>query len=84
MKSTLAISPKGQITLPAEMRNKFGFEPGGVLTAEEKDGKIVLSPAVVVEVEMYADEDIARWAKEGEWKPGEKAAWKKRWGLKGL
>ena len=84
MKSTSAISPKGQITLPAELRNKLGFEPGGVLKAEEKDGKLVLSPAVVMEIDYYSDEDIARWAKEGEWKPGEKEAWKKRWGLKNL
>ena len=84
MKTTLAVSPKGQITLPAGLRKKYGIEPGGLVNVDEKDGRLVLAPAVAVEIEMYSDEDIARWEKESKWAPGEKARWKKRWGLKNL
>jgi AbrB family looped-hinge helix DNA binding protein len=78
MKTTLAVSPKGQITLPSGLRKKYGIAPGGLLNIEEKAGKLVLSPAVAVEIEMYSDEQIAGWAKEDEWKPGERDAWLKR------
>jgi AbrB family looped-hinge helix DNA binding protein len=84
MKTTVSVSPKGQITLPSDLRKKYGIEPGGLLNVEETGGKLVLTPAVAVELEMYSDEDIARWAQEGKWKPGEKDAWKRRWGLKNL
>lgn len=84
MTTTLAVSPKGQITLPASLRKKYGIEPGGLVNVVEKDGRLVLAPAVAVEIEYYSDEDIARWEKENQWGPGEKERWKKRWGLKSL
>lgn len=84
MTTTLSVSPKGQITLPASLRKKYGIEPGGLVNVAEKDGRLVLAPAIAVEIEYYSDEDIARWEKEGKWAPGEKERWKKRWGLKSL
>lgn len=64
MRQTLTISKKGQITLPAELRKRFGFESGDTVIAEERDGKLVLRPAAVLEIELYSDEDIARWDEE--------------------
>jgi antitoxin PrlF len=84
MTTTLAVSPKGQITLPAGLRKKYGIEPGGLVNLVEKDGRLVLAPAVAVEIEIYSDEDIARWEKESKWAPGEKELWKKRFGIKNL
>ncbi len=41
MQTTL--STKGQIILPAELREKGGFFPGEKFDVKEKDGKIILS-----------------------------------------
>lgn len=63
-KSTVVVSPRGQITLPAELRHRLGIKEGGVVTLEERDGSVILRPAAVVELTMYSDEDIARWDAE--------------------
>lgn len=64
----LIVSARGQITLPAKLRKRLGIEPGGILIAEEKDGALVLRPAMVMPVEIYSDEDIARWTAEDTFK----------------
>lgn len=63
-KSTVVVSPRGQITLPADVRKRLGIKEGGVVTLEERDGSLILRPAAVVELTMYSDEDIARWDAE--------------------
>ena len=78
MKTTVFVSNKGQITLPSELRKKYGIEPGGLINIEDKAGTVTLSPAIAVNVRMYTDEEIARWSKEDEWGPGEREAWLKR------
>jgi AbrB family looped-hinge helix DNA binding protein len=74
MKSTVTVSSRGQITLPSWFRKKMGIENGGVVRVEELNGKIVLTPAIVTEVEMYSDEQIKTWAEEDRFQPGEKEA----------
>jgi AbrB family looped-hinge helix DNA binding protein len=64
----LIVSGRGQITLPAKLRKRLGIEPGGILIAEEKDGILVLRPAMVMPVEIYSDEDITRWMQEDTFK----------------
>ncbi|MHB8870718.1 MAG: AbrB/MazE/SpoVT family DNA-binding domain-containing protein [Thermoleophilia bacterium] len=61
MRTTVTVSPRGQITLPAEVRRRLGIQPGGVVVLEEVETGIVLRPAVVLELEVYTDEDIASW-----------------------
>jgi antitoxin PrlF len=61
MKENLVVSDKGQITLPAAMRKSLGLGKSAVLTAEQVGGKIVLTPAVVLETEIYTDEQVAKW-----------------------
>ncbi len=50
--------------VPAELRRKYGFEAGGTVIAEERNGELVLRPAAVLEIEIYKDEDIALWDEE--------------------
>jgi len=64
MRQHLTISKKGQVTLPAELRKKMGLTAGGMVIAEEKDGELILRPAAVVEIDLYADEQVARWDEE--------------------
>jgi bifunctional DNA-binding transcriptional regulator/antitoxin component of YhaV-PrlF toxin-antitoxin module len=61
LKENLIISDKGQITLPAAMRKSLGLGRRSILTAEQIGGKIVLTPAVVLETEHYTEEQIAEW-----------------------
>lgn len=74
MKENLIVSSKGQITLPSAMRKALGLEGNAIVTAEQQGGRIVITPAIVVETEVYSDEDIEAWRKEDEFAPGEREA----------
>ncbi|OGP35325.1 MAG: hypothetical protein A2X88_02570 [Deltaproteobacteria bacterium GWC2_65_14] len=79
-KQSLNVSSRGQITLPAGIRKRLGIEGGGVLSAEERDGALVLRPAVVMEVETFSDADIRRWNEEDRLPPEERDRILKRLG----
>ena len=64
MRESVMISNRGQITLPAVIRKRLGIKPGGMVVLEERNGEVVLRPAVVVGIETYTDADIAWWDKE--------------------
>lgn len=64
MKSNVIMSSRGQITLPSEIRKKYGMDEGSVLVAEDRDGEIILKPAAVYEVDYYTDEQIKNWVVE--------------------
>jgi AbrB family looped-hinge helix DNA binding protein len=74
MKENLFVSAKGQITLPAAMRKALGLSGNAIVTAEEKDGRIVLTPAMVVETETWSNADVQAWADADEFRPGEREA----------
>lgn len=61
MKQTLIVSNRGQLTLPANLRKRFGIKDGGAVILEERGNELVLKPAMVLEVEMYTDAQIAAW-----------------------
>ena len=63
-KSNVIVSQRGQITLPSKIRKRLGLKDGGVLTLEERQGEIVLHPATILEVELYSNEQISKWAKQ--------------------
>jgi antitoxin PrlF len=71
-REVLAVSSRGQITLPAAMRRHLGIQPGGAVIIEERDGELRLKPAAVLEVELYNDEQIAAWDREDELSPQER------------
>lgn len=79
-RQTLTVSSRGQITLPAGLRKRLGIRPGGILSAEERGGELVLRPAVVLEMETYTDADIRRWDEEDRLSPGERDRILKRLG----
>ncbi len=61
MPQTLIVSDRGQITLPAATRKRLGIKGGDVVIMEYRGNEIVLKPGVVLEVEIYADRQIAEW-----------------------
>lgn len=71
-REVLAVSNRGQITLPADMRRHLGIQPGGAVIIEERDGELRLKPATVLEVELYTDEQIATWDREDALSPQER------------
>lgn len=73
MKESLVVSDRGQITLPAAMRKSLGIGKSSVVTAEEVDGRIVLTPAIVLETERYSDEQIREWDRADAFGKGERA-----------
>lgn len=64
MNETLVVSSRGQITLPATLRKRLGIKGGDVMILEDRGDEIVLKPGVVVELQLYGDEQIARWDAE--------------------
>ena len=61
MAATLIVSNRGQITLPAATRKRLGIKGGDVVILEDRGNEVVLKPGVVIEVEIYSDEQIAQW-----------------------
>jgi antitoxin PrlF len=61
MRQTVIVSDRGQLTLPASMRKRFGLSHGGAVILEERDNEMVIKPAAVMEIEMYSDAQIAAW-----------------------
>ncbi len=72
MKENLIVSEKGQVTLPASMRKALGLGKSAVVTAEQVGGRIVLTPAVVLETELYTDEQVAGWDRADAFGKGER------------
>jgi AbrB family looped-hinge helix DNA binding protein len=61
MKQTLIVSNRGQLTLPANLRKRFGIKDGGAVILEERGNELILKPAMVLEVEMYSDAQVSAW-----------------------
>jgi len=80
--TTLIVSPRGQLTLPKPVRARLRLAPGSVLLLREEAGKIVLDPAAVTPVSLYADAEIERLVGTDRASLRERAALRRRWGLK--
>ena len=72
MSATLIVSSRGQITLPAATRRRLGLNAGDVVILEDRGNEIALKPAVVLEVELYSDEQIADWNAADRFADGER------------
>lgn len=81
MATNLIVSARGQVTLPAEVRARFGIRAGGVMILEEVEGALVLHPAAVVAVETYSDEQIARWDEDDRLAAADRAEMVTRFGV---
>ena len=68
--------------MPKLVRARLRLAPGSVLLLREEAGKIVLDPAAVTPVSLYADKDIERLVEADRLSPRERAALRRRWGLK--
>jgi len=58
MKTTLTVSSRGVVTLPAKLRKALGLKAEDLLIAETTPEGLLLRPAVTLAVEMYTDKRI--------------------------
>lgn len=61
MQTTLTMTSRGVVTLPARLRRALGLKADDVLIAETTPQGLLLRPAVTLPVEMYSDERIAEF-----------------------
>jgi len=52
MKKTYTVQENGQVTLPAEWREKYGLKKGDVVVFEETDQGLLVSPRVVLAMKL--------------------------------
>jgi AbrB family looped-hinge helix DNA binding protein len=64
VKTTLTVTARGVVTLPAKLRQALGIKADDLLIAETTPEGILLRPAVTLPVEMYSDERIAEFDRE--------------------
>lgn len=43
------VSPKGQVTIPGPLRDRYGFPPGTKVVWFERDGELIPKPLLSVE-----------------------------------
>jgi len=58
MKSTVTMTSRGVVTLPAKLREALGLKADDVLIAETTPEGILLRPAVTLPVECYSAKRI--------------------------
>ena len=58
MKTTLTMTSRGVVTLPAKLRQALGLKADDQLIAETTPQGLLLRPAVTLPIELYSDERI--------------------------
>ena len=58
MKTTLTMTSRGVVTLPAKLRLALGLKPEDHLIAETTPEGLLLRPAITLPVEIYTDKRI--------------------------
>ena len=58
MKTTLTVSSRGVVTLPAKLRQALGLKPDDQLIAETTPEGLLLRPAITLPVELYTEKRI--------------------------
>ncbi len=65
MKTTLTVTSRGVVTLPAKLRRALGIEADDRLIAETTPDGLLLRPTMTLPVEIYSDARLREFA-EGE------------------
>ena len=66
MKKIVTINNRGTITLPKDLRKKYGLEIGGKVVIEESEEGLLLRPGVTFPVEIYSDHRLEEFAEQNE------------------
>jgi AbrB family looped-hinge helix DNA binding protein len=60
MEATIQVRKRGVVTLPAELRDKYGIEEGDTFRVVDLDGILVLTPMVPMVPELAREIERAR------------------------
>ena len=60
MTTTVQIRQRGTLTIPAEIREKYGIEPGDTFRVIDLDGMFILTPMVPMVPELAREIEKAR------------------------
>jgi len=52
MMETLIVGERGQITIPQSLRKKYGIKPKQPVVIEDREGEIVIKPAIVIPLDQ--------------------------------
>ncbi len=63
MKTTLTVTSRGVVTLPAKLRQELGIKADDQLIAETTPEGLLLRPAVTLPVELYSEKRIREFDK---------------------
>jgi len=66
MENIVSINQRGVLTLPKDLRVKYGLEEGGQMVVQETDDGILLRPAITFPIESYSDERIKEFEQNNE------------------
>jgi AbrB family looped-hinge helix DNA binding protein len=66
MERIISINERGTITLPKDLRNKYGFEAGSQIVIEESEEGLILRPGITFSVEIYSDQRIEEFQQQNE------------------
>ena len=58
MERIVSINERGTLTLPKDLRRKYGLEQADRLLLKESDEGLLLRPGVTFSVEIYSDERV--------------------------
>lgn len=61
MKSTLTLTSRGVVTLPAKLRRALGLKAEDQLIAETTPEGLLLRPAVTLPIELYSEKRVAEF-----------------------
>ncbi len=61
MKTTLTVTDRGTVTLPAKLRRALGIKAEDQLIAEATPEGLLLRPAVTLPIEIYSEKRIAEF-----------------------
>lgn len=61
MAETTKVGKRGTVVIPAKLRRRLGLEEGTLVIAEEREGGVLLRPAVALPVETYSPERRAEF-----------------------
>lgn len=58
---TVKVDARGAVVIPARLRRRLGITASSLMLVEERDGRLVLRPALALPVERYAPERRAEF-----------------------
>jgi AbrB family looped-hinge helix DNA binding protein len=66
MTTTMEMGPRGAITLPKKMRERFDLRDRSLISLEETPEGILIRPAVAFPIELYSDERLKEFQEENQ------------------